>query len=279
MRIDLAKTDEALRDPWFWAYLEMMGRLLHITDVLTRWSESCPCHCPPGIWSSDFQAPSRKPQSSHASCPLAGLHAPELAAGELEPRLQQLFGTSHSALLLCPHVLRLSAAQKARVLQDFSTGRRFMLCHLSMKTSHWQQLPWSLLSLGHYDNSKAQAGARRSLQLWDSQVGTRAGREHWLSDTFLRPGSPGRTEMENFVGSTGPGGPRLSDFPMLHTLAARSLFVMVVERYIEGRHSISMRMLRNAPHGTATHLPYMLVSAQLQKIMEGTSCEDTCRDA
>ena len=53
-------------------------------------------------------------------------------------------------------------------------------------------------------------------------------------------------------------------FPRMLGLAARACFVPIVERFVEGRHALANRYLRNANHVSSVFLPYHTISAELR---------------
>ena len=65
--VNIATCDEAIRDPVFWGYLEMVGAVGQIVQSCMAWAETCPCHHQPG-W---FAPVSPGPNFGHCLRPCA----------------------------------------------------------------------------------------------------------------------------------------------------------------------------------------------------------------
>ena len=75
----------------------------------------------------------------------------------------------------------------------------------------------------------ARACARRVLNLFDASPST-----HWLAVCLCELGSIGRAQIEGFIAGTS-----LECLPELEIQVAKMRFVVVVERWIEGRHALA----------------------------------------
>ena len=93
-------------------------------------------------------------------CPLGGLRAAELAAGEW----RSLF---HELADVCLQEILASAAfvdmqDMCMVTQDWERGKTTILSQLELKLRYWESLPWTIAGLVHNDDGVARAIARKS---------------------------------------------------------------------------------------------------------------------
>ena len=228
---------------------------------MTGWAEGCPCHWACSSKAGGLRGPQRWEDStskirrsgsnslrSGQSCPLATLRAPEVASGDFLHYAEALLDSSHRCLLTQADFARLCEEDKNTVLTDFFVGRRFLRFNLQCKLSHWDQLPWCLIGLGHAEQRKARLAAARALQLWDSELGNAQTKQHGVAEALLSPGTAARDQIVHFAGSDTP----LDQFPELLMFAAKAFFVTVAERWIESRHALASRFLKLAPHASQT---------------------------
>ena len=75
-----------------------------------------------------------------------------------------------------------------------------------------------------------------------------------------------RMQLEAFI-----AGACLGDLPDLEQQAARFMFVLVVERWIESRHAITKRSLRVASHASCVQIAWSFVFLAVTKRMEQQS--------
>lgn len=91
-RLDPLLIQKTVRDGKWWCFGEMLAALHHALSSFAEWCESCPCHWGLRHQSHDFLSAFTGLQTeagadtqfdgAHYQCPLAGLRAPELAAGD-----------------------------------------------------------------------------------------------------------------------------------------------------------------------------------------------------
>ena len=112
--LSIGVVNEALTQPFFAAYCQMMRSLTDTLLHIDHWTESCPCKHP-GDKISDSTLPSSK--MCGAQCPLKGLRVPEMASGTLHTLLDSLFNVSLGSLLLSPDMqaCNISLAESATV--------------------------------------------------------------------------------------------------------------------------------------------------------------------
>ena len=90
---------------------------------------------------------------------------------------------------------------------------------------------------------------RRALQLYNYLDDTVL---HWLAHAIITPSSRAREEVELFFG----GEHNLDELTLLGKWAARFLFALVSERWVEAQHGYKQRHLINARNGGIVHVAY-----------------------
>jgi hypothetical protein len=209
--LNLPVLTKAIRSSKWWSYTAMLNELHRYIASLSRWAEGCPCHGwqeplfgfsePTYSESTDILCACRRELSlpradgdgPHFVCPLKGKRAIELAAGDLSAFMREIAEAHFSTVVVACDV-GLEAAAMTEVLNDFNYGKAYMLEMLATKLGHWQQLPWKLCALAHWDAAKAREAARSSLHTFDAspqQEAPRHGRGHIPHDAkiFLMPES------------------------------------------------------------------------------------------
>ena len=100
---------------------------------------------------------------------MKGRRCAEFASGEFERFLQGSMSKTRNAFLVC--VSRLNSPEdKAALHQDFRSAMDILLTEATVKTSHWQQLPWALCGIAGADGQLARDAARRCLALFDRSL-------------------------------------------------------------------------------------------------------------
>ena len=99
-------------------------------------------------------------EGPNVPCPLGGLRAAELAAGEW----RSLF---HELADVCLQEILASAAfvdmqDMFNVTQDWERGKTTIFGQLELKLRYWESLPWIFAGLVHNDDGVARAIARTS---------------------------------------------------------------------------------------------------------------------
>ena len=70
--------------------------------------------------------------------------------------LRRLLELGYNVLILELAEVGVGAADRAIIIGDYGNMRRYVFFVFLMKFSHWQQLPWVLLGLGHANISIAR---------------------------------------------------------------------------------------------------------------------------
>lgn len=166
-------------------------------------------------------------------CPLSGLRAPELAAGEWERVLEELFAKQFGVMLA--ELSAESLDNATEVCADYEEGKKQVYASLELKLQHWRVLPWVLAGVAHPDRATAKQVARRALALWEATSLADREQAHRLTMVFLEPG-PVRDQLEHFANSDDA---ELWDLNELALEAGKLCLIPVVERSIEAKHSLA----------------------------------------
>ena len=123
-----------------------------------RWAESCPCH--DHLLQTHREDLQTEPDllKQFLSCPMRGLRAPELSAGQFLDLLSSLWQVSAAEVL---RVLPAAMEERDRkaIMQEFDRARAHLAFYFTVKLSHLQELPWKILQLGHRNEVVAQMAA------------------------------------------------------------------------------------------------------------------------
>ena len=160
-----AELTEVLEDPVFEAYTTMILILYAHLEDLTAWFEGCPCHEHLLVRTSGHlsrRAVKQEIGVEHSDCPMKGKRAPQLAAGSLQQKLDEMWSAMHSCLQERIGGNIIAAAPE--LARDFEAGWAYLQMGLQVKLDFWLRLPWKLAGMGHHDlqlaRSVAQAGCR-----------------------------------------------------------------------------------------------------------------------
>ena len=187
VRVDIA--DTSIRSNHFWAYAEMVKFLGDGLLKISGWAEGCPCHTP-NAPTRHQRGASLRQRAGVDACPMAGRRAPECATGDLIQQMERMLTRANTDLLRCPSMAACSDRERADIMLDFSSGRRFILLVISVKASVWQTLPWLLFGCAHHDVTRARACARRALRVFPA-----SGCRHWTAQLFCNPAGAGYAEL------------------------------------------------------------------------------------
>ena len=161
-------------------------------------------------------------------CPVSGCRAPQLAAGEVQERLDKGFTSALSKLTRRWRPL-LTADEWGQLLSDFKSGKSHIAYILILKLSVWQQLPWYLCILGHLDEEIARDGAVKIIAMWEAMPNVEA--NHRLTIMVCHPATELGCQLRAF--SRGAARRSLLAF---NKLCCSLLLVQVTERSVEAAH-------------------------------------------
>ena len=235
--LNLKQLDLAIRSPFFWNYCRMVQGLHNALSDLAMWAESCSCHFTPKSFSEDE---SRLYHTLRANlgcrydcdnkeftCPLGGMRAAELAAGEWQRVYRDLAAQASSNLLL--NLVLSDPEDTEKIVADQSLGISTVFASLEGKLAHWKALPWRLCALAHPDRAVAATHAESILHDWQAMDRT-ATLHHPLTMRFLSSESPLLPELTRFA-----DGEALESLPILEPEVARLKWISVCERRVRGR--------------------------------------------
>ena len=98
---------------------------------------------------------------------MAGKRAPELACGGLRDALCTIADAAQQSLLKRCAEEQVSPQDMGEIVGDFVLGCDRMKAGVTAKTSHWQEFPWRLCALAHWDEVLVQRHAVSILQDFD----------------------------------------------------------------------------------------------------------------
>lgn len=192
---------------WF-LYARMVITLHSIARKLRGWSEGCVCH--------DFMRKNIKDRGSFwrrslqkdfgvdwvSSCPLAGMRAPEMAAGavlETFDNFASMVFDRFKVEVFQLQIYRVSPQDLQVVLLDFDRGRAAMELCLRLKTQCWQSLPWLLFGLSHHDEGVARRIACRARGQFEATPIDARPCHHRATRYWLDPAGPCRAGIDQFI--------------------------------------------------------------------------------
>ena len=257
--IDLV--DKLVRCVFFESYLVMLRCFAKLTLHLTAWAESCPCH-----WhlmtGGQAAALGKSARRLLETCPMRCRRAPELAMNDF---LQEMAAfSSQGANGLAQHFpLDLANEQRSQIVHDFELGRSYLTAVMSMKTSHFRSLPWSLAGLAHHDREKAR-------ELW-SKARTEYGDGDTARAEMLRTRLPRLFRPAVLQqGDQWYFGADLSSCPDFAAEVAALALIPIAERRVESQHARTQKGSKKSPNHSPAYMSLQLRSKDLR----GELCQD-----
>eukprot|EP00972_Heterocapsa_arctica_P034983 5149470-Heterocapsa_arctica.AAC.1 len=144
--VNLDKVDEAFKSEFMWSWIRSIKALVAVCGHLEHWFEACPCHRfrrndEDLHWEQSRAAFSRRLGLSEvASCPLQGMRAPELAAGDLDSFVDDLLHPA-MAQVVVQQTAGCTQEERAWILEDFEAGRQHLLLMLRLHSEPWRRIP------------------------------------------------------------------------------------------------------------------------------------------
>ena len=265
-----AGVDAALKSPMFCSYIYMVHSIHDVLGRFQAWLEACPCHHHLFPCISDFVRRKKRKKLfskfAHSDCPMRGKRSAELASGQVDAVLSELFNIR---LSVEEDSLRnsLSEEDSRKLDEEFNRAKAYLHFGLVQKFEFWQKLPWLLTGLSHHFTSIAREVARSCIAQFDASMSKpkmELKDHHALSQEFLMPGGPLRAAMEDFA-----RGMNMS--VDLETAVAPLKFVPVVERVIEGMHrdvKIASKHVQLGP----TRVSLAVRLPEIMRLIEADAC-------
>ncbi len=264
----------AIESPKFWLYARMLLAVQSILTGLSAWCERCHCHaaCAPEPEESRGQRKRRfhetaarslggRPRAAQRhTCPLKGLCAPELAAGDW-----RIFISSLTAEALGPALASaqgtVSEEDVADVVRDFGIARGQVEAQLEIKLRVWSQLPHLLACLAHRSQEVVQGAAGEALRQYDMAPES----QHRIADLFCSHEGFRTCMAQVACGASlwdlGASG----EAEAFRSAVARFRCIPVAERSIEATHARVSASFRKAPSATPAFLSLALRMAWVRE--------------
>lgn len=156
-RIDVV--DETLTDEYWWQYWFMLARIAKVLHAALIWAEGCPCHDRVRLELSQLSKGERCPWHKEMAvcadtCPLRGRRCAELAAGDFQEVISDLYKQEAASLYLDLPTTLLDE-QRLAIVSDFEKSRQHLLSTFILKLAHWKEMPYNVFAVAHYQAEKA----------------------------------------------------------------------------------------------------------------------------
>ena len=239
----------------WWCYGRMLVALHHVGNLPSAWGSGCACH----EW---LVASSKhtviKPAEVEAlntartqlclprgfdgfefNSPMKGKRAPEIASGILLEQVnEEATARRVETMLECSSV---SGEMQEKILNDFNLGVDYINMTLQLKVGQWwQSLPWMLAALALpkcVGPGQAASFAEAALSEFQ-KVPCRQVNHHPITWRLFQPGTLTRDQLEELAKDPNAS---LHDMPDLLQEVCKLAFIPVVERVVEGAHSLVHR--------------------------------------
>ena len=242
--------DKLVHSTWFDAYLLMLQSFSALIMRLLAWAESCPCH-----WHI-LSGPAS--ETLLEECPMRTRRAPELALNDFMEELTSF--SQQSATRLAQELPSdLSDADRAQVLREFEMGRSYLTMVLTLKTSHFRNLPWSAAGLAHPDGECAR-------DVWRAIRSARNGPEE--AQSLLRSRLPRLLDPDVLMqGDQWFDGSDMALCPKFAEVVASLSLIPIAERRVEGQHAKTQKGSKKSPHHSPAFMSLQLRGLELRSHM------------
>lgn len=251
-----AYVSQAVQSPAWWGWIAMFEVVCGLLRQHIRWAESCPCH--DHLLQTHREDLQTEPDllKQFLSCPMRGLRAPELSAGQFLDLLSSLWQVSAAEVL---RVLPAAMEERDRkaIMQEFDRARAHVAFYFTVKLSHLQELPWKILQLGHRNEVVAQMAANDILS-------SASPHPHPFVQKLCQPG-PLRQACQRWIGGESLSAGNMKE---LRKFVATMRFVPTSERAIEGQHAKVHRQGLGRPNHTEHFQSYFVRSNEMAQALE-----------
>lgn len=263
-------------DRVWWAYGHMLLQLHNVGNHASSWGSCCPCH----EWMTlqgkaehvaQTQALSQlrkslgPAESQHDGvgydCPLKGKRGPEMANGNLLRIVRELADELRTEVLLGASSVQ--SEDRERIINDYNLGCQFIHMSLELKTGHWGTLPWVLARLALPAAAVDHKSAARAIIEEFERLPSDPVHHHAITWKVLQPRGVLRQQLERVAEDMS-----LDQLPELRAEICKLAFIPVVERIVEGAHSLvhrhtGYRKVTGAYVSTSLRFP------EIDKVLEG----------
>ena len=220
---------------YWWQFAEMCLVFHRICDNLTAWAERCACHdiapdcCSQmKILCSEFGLP--KQADGRIPCMMSGHRAPEMATGRLMQFFEEIWKNNFDELLVNCSV-GLTSEEFDALVANLGQAKSHITRVLAQKCSFWDQLPWKLAGLAHFDPTYVRDTALRVIAKFDASPQEEL-LHHPLTWSFMQRGSTRRSQVEALASGTY----RALLEPSFVEKVQDFMLIPIVERIVERDH-------------------------------------------
>jgi hypothetical protein len=225
----------------------MCDAIAKLLRSATAWADGCSCHAHLLGLGPDEVHP--KVYKQWLECPMKGMRAAELSAGEFLEVFCGICNQTAAAMMLSLPA-DISAQERTALLKEYDAGASHVTFYFVLKLSHFGETPWLLFQLAHHDSTVAHAALRECLASND---------QHPCMQRFRSP--PLREQALQWVEGADLFAPQLKD---LCCFVAKMRFAMTSERSAEGQHAKTMVQGRGKPLHSVTYQSYHLRVHEMQ---------------
>lgn len=245
---DLEAANNSITSNLFWASLFVLDRLYELVRSCFEWAEGCQCHS-----HLDWGDVSKDIRERWEACPLRGLRAPEVCAGDFFAVFNKL--QNEATVSVAAALNEVSTINKARLIQEFERCRSFVFHTFTLKLSAFSAPPLVISAIAHHSKVVAHDALRVCLQCVDDHPQIK-----------LLQSEPLKFQAERFLDGT-----ELIELPDLCAFMAGLRFSHVVERKVEGGHAKILRRGRAATQHTEAFDSLALRVSEICKHLDSDS--------
>ena len=167
---------------------------------------------------------------------MKGKRLPELASGAMDSRFEQMYQAQITDFMI-EHAPFLDAESLQTLLRTWDVGKSLLWTGLQVKLDFCRRLPWRLAGVAHHDLAVARRIGKECMALFDAQGPEVQALHHSRTLQILGPSM--RPALLAFIeGADWDSGGEVN---ALARAVLPFKFVPIVERYIEGAHSLVHR--------------------------------------
>ena len=243
---------DAVKDPFFWGAMHLLGKFAEILDHMHAWMLGCACH-PPHVREELQTVLGRKALDAALQCPMRGRRGPDLAVGRHRAVFQQMAHEQEDILFMV-HLAALSENDRRDLMLDFAAGRARLATELEVRLSVWDTLPLKLFALGYHDADVArEALVQCCVQFEELTEQEQQSEVHVLTTRLLSHNGEHRQQLVQFL-----QGQDLSQ--QLQCIADQMILTPTLEISVERLHAF-LKQRTLATH----HISGAYASLQLRK--------------
>jgi hypothetical protein len=260
--VDIGLVTDAIRSLKFWGCCANVAHLASVFEELTHWTEGCDCHDfpPPLQYGSghrlDPNCSEHLSDISQRPCPVAGLRASAMAAGDMMRIAKRM--AEEAGMLLFGDLADLGEDDRSAIFHSFESGAAKLVQKLEVKFDFWKKIPHHLCILASHDDGTVASGAAECLRQYNAvSVDTV---HHRLSVLLLSPAHV----YSGFLDLLASRQRTLADMPEFQKIVARFDLISVNDRQGERPHAQIHRLINRATDSKAHTIDVEFRSAEIQ---------------